>query len=178
MHHTHTGHTNSRNVTFFRKKKRPRQCITHTQGIYICFEIKVRLYSIFQTNKRLTYLSSKEKSIVWTKKMEIDVLGKTWTLTCKTLIKVTCFMEPWNDPTVVTDILPQPVSRKTPIEVQFLTNVLESTFSDKPVNLKNIKNGIGYEISASGPQYQVRLVARVCLLSFSAQQMTRLYQNR
>ena len=61
--------------------------------------------------------------------MEIDVFRETWTLTCKLHIKVTIFMKTWNDPTVITVILPQPVWLETPIEVQFLTKVLKVIFS-------------------------------------------------
>ena len=47
-------------------------------------------------------------------------------------LQITCqshfFLKIWNDPTVITDILPQPVSRKTPIEVGFLTKVLKVIF--------------------------------------------------
>ena len=60
--------------------------------------------------------------------MEIDVFRETWTLTCKLFVKVTFFMKTWNDPTVITDILPQTISRTTPIEVQFLTKVLKRIF--------------------------------------------------
>ena len=55
---------------------------------------------------------------------------KTLTLTCKTQVKVTLLMKTWNDPTVNTNILPQAVSRKTPIEHQFLTKVLKDLFSE------------------------------------------------
>ena len=55
--------------------------------------------------------------------MKIKVFGKTWTLTCKTQVKVTLLMKHLNDPTVITDILPQSVSVKTIIKVEFLTNV-------------------------------------------------------
>jgi hypothetical protein len=60
--------------------------------------------------------------------MRIKVFGKTWTLTCKLHIKVTNLLKTWNDPTVNTHILPQAVSRKTILEVQFLTKVLNSIF--------------------------------------------------
>ena len=60
--------------------------------------------------------------------MKIEVFGKTWTLTCKIRVEVTILMKTWNDPTVITVILPQPVSHKTPIKVQFLTKVLKSIF--------------------------------------------------
>ena len=63
--------------------------------------------------------------------MEICVFGKTWTLTCKLHVKVTLLVKTWNDPTVNTNISPQLVSRKTPIEVQFLTKVLKSVFPAK-----------------------------------------------
>ena len=95
---------------------------------YICFGRRTWLYCRFWTNKRLTYLSSKEKSIVQTKEMRIEVFGKTWTLTCKLHIKITFFMKTWNDPTVTTHILPQTVPRKTIIKVKFLTNMLKSIF--------------------------------------------------
>jgi hypothetical protein len=61
--------------------------------------------------------------------MKIEIFRKTWTLACKTRVKVTPFTKIWNDPTVNTNILPQPVSHKTPIEVQFLTKVLKVNFS-------------------------------------------------
>ena len=69
--------------------------------------------------------------------MKIIVFQKTWTLTCKTPVKVTFFMKICNDPTVITDILPQPVSRKTPIEVQFLTKVLEVIFQKSGTHVRN-----------------------------------------
>ena len=60
--------------------------------------------------------------------MRIEVFGKTWTLTCKTHVKVTFFIKIWNDPMVIPVILPQAVSRKTPLKVQFLTKVLKRIF--------------------------------------------------
>ena len=60
--------------------------------------------------------------------MKIEVFGKTLTFTCKTQVKVTLLMKTWNDPTVITVILPQPVSHKPIIEVRFLTKVLKSIF--------------------------------------------------
>ena len=62
--------------------------------------------------------------------MKIKVFMNTWTLTRKTRVKVTLLMKIWNDPTVNTNILPQAVSSKTPIENQFLTKVLEVFFSE------------------------------------------------
>ena len=62
--------------------------------------------------------------------MKIMVFMKTWTLTFRTQVKVTLLMKTWNDPTVNTNILPQAVSRKTPIENQFLTKVLKVIFSE------------------------------------------------
>ena len=56
--------------------------------------------------------------------MKIMVFRKTLTLTCKTPVKVTFFIKIWNDPTVITVILTQPVWLETPIEVQFLTKVM------------------------------------------------------
>ena len=53
---------------------------------------------------------------------------ETWTLTCKTRVKVTILMKTWNDPTVITVILPQPVSHKTIIKRAFLTKVLKYIF--------------------------------------------------
>ena len=61
--------------------------------------------------------------------MKIIVFRKTWTLTCKLRVKVTFFMKTWNDPTVITVILPQPVSHKPIIKVEFLTEVSISIFS-------------------------------------------------
>ena len=83
------------------------------------------LYSIFYKNKRLRYLPSKEHQIVQTENTQIEVSRKTWTLTCKTRVKVTIFIKFRNDPTVITVTLPQAVFRKTPIEVQVLTKVLK-----------------------------------------------------
>ena len=60
--------------------------------------------------------------------MKMHFCRETWTLTCKLHVKVTFFMKTWNDPTVITVILPQAVSGKTPIEVQFLTKVLKRIF--------------------------------------------------
>ena len=77
-------------------------------------------------------------------------------------------MKTWNDPTVIPVILPQAVSRKTPIEVQFFYTSVEIHVSGKKVNWKNMENGFGYEISASRLLYHIRLVAQVCLLPFSA----------
>ena len=56
--------------------------------------------------------------------MKIQVFGEIWTLTCKTRVKVTLLMKTWNDPTVITDILPQAVPHKTVIKVGFGTEVL------------------------------------------------------
>jgi hypothetical protein len=61
--------------------------------------------------------------------MRIEVFGETWTLTFKTLVKVTCFIEIWNDPTDSPVILPRTVSHKTPIEVKLLLKVLKMFFS-------------------------------------------------
>ena len=61
--------------------------------------------------------------------MRIEVFGKTWTLTCKMPVKVTCFIKIWNDPTVNTVILLQPVWLETPIEVQIFTKMLKVIFS-------------------------------------------------
>ena len=57
------------------------------------------------------------------------IFRKTWTLTCKLHIKGTIFMKTWNDPTVITVILPQPVWLETPIKVVCLTKVLKVIFS-------------------------------------------------
>jgi len=57
------------------------------------------------------------------------IFRKTWTLTCKLHIKGTIFMKTWNDPTVITVILPQPVWLETPIKVKCLTKVLKVIFS-------------------------------------------------
>ena len=60
--------------------------------------------------------------------MEIEVFEKALTLTCKTHVKRTFFVKTWNDPTVITGILPQTVPRETIIKVKCLTKVLESIF--------------------------------------------------
>ena len=49
--------------------------------------------------------------------MEIHILEKTCTLTCKAYVKVMMFMKTWNDPTINTNILPQTASPKPMIEV-------------------------------------------------------------
>ena len=59
------------------------------------------------------------------REMKIRVFQKTLTLTCKTQVKVMILMKTWNDPTVITDILPYTISHKPMIEVQFLTEVLK-----------------------------------------------------
>ncbi len=75
--------------------------------------------------------------------MKIKVFMKTWTLTCKTRVKVTLLMKTWNDPTVITNILPQAVSRKTPIEDQFLTEVWNVFFLAKQWIWKTWKKELG-----------------------------------
>ena len=60
--------------------------------------------------------------------MRIEVFGKTWTLTRKTPVKVTCFIKIWNDPTVNTHISPQTISYKTIVKVKLLTKVSKSIF--------------------------------------------------
>ena len=64
-------------------------------------------------------------------------------------------MKTWNDPTVITDILPQTNPRKTIIKVELLTEVLEFFFPATHMYLKNMKNKFGYEISASGQRYHI-----------------------
>ena len=61
--------------------------------------------------------------------MKIKVFRGTWTLSCNTLVTVMNFMNTWNDPTVITDILPQTISPKTQITVQFLPKVMNIVFS-------------------------------------------------
>ena len=100
----------------------------HVWDIFVLKKEHTWLCSIFWTNKRLTYLSSKEKSIVQTKKIEIYVLGETWTSDSKTHVKVTIFMKTWNDPTVITHSLPQAASHEPIMKVRFLTKVLKSVF--------------------------------------------------
>ena len=60
---------------------------------------------------------------------KIMVFGRTWTLTCKMPIKVMICLRTWNDSTVITDILPHPVSHKTTTKVYLLTKGLKSIFS-------------------------------------------------
>ena len=61
-------------------------------------------------------------------------------------------MKTWNYPTVITDIVPQTIPRQTIIRVKFDKNA-GINFSGNKVNLKNMENGFGYEILASGQQY-------------------------
>ena len=72
------------------------------------------------------YLSSKEKYIVQRKKLKICALWTIMTLTCKTHVEVAIYMKTWNDPTVITDILPQTVPLKHIIKVELWTRVLIS----------------------------------------------------
>ena len=44
--------------------------------------------------------------------------------------------------------------------------------------MENQTNRFGYEISASGLRYHIRLVARVCLLAMSAHKSTKFDRNR
>ena len=62
--------------------------------------------------------------------MKIKIFMKIWTFTFKTRVKVTLSMKTWNDPTVITDTLPQAVSHQTPIENQFLAKVFKVLFSE------------------------------------------------
>ena len=81
----------------------------HVWDIFVLKKKKMG-YIVYSKNiKRLACLSSKETSIVEREKLKIKVFGKTWTLTCKSHIKVTFFMKTRNDPTVITVTLPQPV---------------------------------------------------------------------
>ena len=54
---------------------------------------------------------------------------------------------------VITDILPQTIPRKAIIKVKFLKKCWNPFVSGNKVNLKNMKNGVGYETSASGQRY-------------------------
>lgn len=63
---------------------------------------------------------------------------ETWTLTCGTRVKVMIFIKTWHDPTVITDVSPQSISRKTPIEVKILTKVLKSVFSSMGFNFETL----------------------------------------
>ena len=75
-------------------------------------------------------MSVLQREINCLNKQKIDVFEKTWTLTCKTHVKVTCFTKTWNEPTVTTDILPQTIPRKAVTQVKCLTKVLESIFPE------------------------------------------------
>jgi hypothetical protein len=110
--------------------------------------------------------------------MKIMVLWKTLTLTCTMPIKVTIFLKIWNDSTVITNILPQTVPLWNHHKSQVFDKSVGIHVPGKKVNLKNMKNGFGYEIWASGLRYHVRLVARVCLLPFSAHRTSKLHRNR
>ena len=58
--------------------------------------------------------------------MKVMLFWQICTLTCNTHVKVTFFMKTWNDPAVITDILPQAVSPKPIIKVKLLTKVSKS----------------------------------------------------
>ena len=57
--------------------------------------------------------------------MKIKVLKEINTLTCKTHVRVTIIMNIWDDPTVLTNILPQTVPNKTTITIEFGMNVFK-----------------------------------------------------
>ena len=96
---------------------------------------------------------------------------KIWTLICKTPIKVTLFMKTWNDPTVITVILPQTIWLQTPIKVQFLTKVLKvksskslglisgTTFDDFPQFLRQFRWKINPDWTGMDPGTQ-KLITR------------------
>ena len=61
----------------------------------------------------------KRNRFYWTEEMKIEIFGEILTLTCKTRVKVTFVMKTWNNPTVITHILPQLVSHKPMNKNQF-----------------------------------------------------------
>jgi hypothetical protein len=67
----------------------------------------------------------------------MDASEKIWGLTRKKNVKVTLFMKTRNDPTVITDTLPQTASPKTiiSVEVEVLTKVLNSMVSKVQASL-------------------------------------------
>ena len=80
-------------------------------------------------------MSSKEELTDYKQKVRIDVSGQTLTLTCITRVKVMICMKTCNDPTVITDILPQAVPRKISIENQFLTKALKVIFKKSGIQI-------------------------------------------
>ena len=99
---------------------------------------------------------------------------ETWTLTCKTRVKVTLLMKTWNDPTVITNILPQADSHKTILKVGFCTTVLICTFPIRKWIWKVGKMNLAKKSRSPDSVAHIHLVARVCLLPFSTHKMTRL----
>ena len=75
---------------------------------YIQYSKNINASHICPPNRNTSFEQRKCKNVV---------SAKSWTMTCKTHVKVTCCMKTWNDPTVITDILPQTIPRKTIIKV-------------------------------------------------------------
>jgi hypothetical protein len=97
--------------------------------IYLFWEKKMG-YILYSKKINASHMCPPRRNILFAQgKWKSGFSGKTWTLICKTRVKVTLLMKTWNDPTVITVILPQPVWLETPIKVQFLTKVLKVIFS-------------------------------------------------
>ena len=141
-----------------------------------CFVKQKTIFDVLTLYKKNITLSFGEIELSVLKKSKFQ-FQKNRTLTCKTNIQVTCFMKTWKDPIVITEILLQTISAKPMMEVWFLANVLTVICFDRHLHLKNRTNEFGYKISASGLRYHLWLVARVCLLPFSAHTISKLYQN-
>jgi hypothetical protein len=89
----------------------------------------------------------------------------------------TC-MKTWNGPTFIKDILPKTLASKNPYESwMFDISVEFHSFGGKLI-LEHEKNGFGYETLASGLQYPIRIVVRVCWLAISTNKTTRFNSAR
>ena len=73
----------------------------------------------------------KKNIICLTERTNIQDFCKICTLPCQTHVNATCLIKTCNDPAVLTDILPQTVSLKTILKVEFWTDVL---ICDVPAN--------------------------------------------
>ena len=95
----------------------------------ICFEKRRRV--IFHIlNTETPHISVLQREInCLNRENENLSFRETWTLTCKTQVKVTLFIKIWNDPTVITVTLPQDLSHKLMMKVWVLTKVLKVILS-------------------------------------------------
>jgi hypothetical protein len=79
-------------------------------------------YSISQ-EIQATHICPLKKNQLLERQNKINLSRRMWTLTCKTHVKVIWSMNTWNDPTVITEMLPPTVSPKSIMKLEFLTEV-------------------------------------------------------